>query len=128
MAQQRHFIAAHDSRQVLNHRRGIEQRQLRGVDIFVRVVRDLRYVQLGMSGRYSGPRHQAGGKFETDTRPGARERAASANPLVNIVIMPPGRCAICSKHLSPGASFVKIRESLTVNSAYKDKHKRQRNK
>jgi hypothetical protein len=35
-------------------------------------------------------RHQVGAKFETDTCPGARERAACANALANIVIMPPG--------------------------------------
>ena len=40
MAQQRNHIAAHESRQILNHRCGVEQRQLRCVDIFVGVLRD----------------------------------------------------------------------------------------
>ena len=40
MAQQRNRIAAHESRQILNHLCGVEQRQLRGVDIFVGVLRD----------------------------------------------------------------------------------------
>ena len=40
MAQQRNHIAAHESRQILNHRCGVEQCQLRGVDTFVGVLRD----------------------------------------------------------------------------------------
>ena len=40
MAQQRNHIAAHESRQILNHRCGVEQRQLRCVDILVGVLRD----------------------------------------------------------------------------------------
>jgi hypothetical protein len=107
MAQQRNHIAAHESGQILNHRCGVEQRQLRSVDTFVGFCGTLRYFQVGTSGPYSGPRHQVGAKFETDTCPGARERAACANALVNIVIMPPGTSTPCNPTFSHPAGQCK---------------------